>query len=214
MIQGAEFRCLCLILGTKWQQEKLTNAEVQEKAGYSDIFTLFSHSRLQWLGHMNRWQKNSQAAPLRGACQGEVWQESFSYLSNVPPPPLPPSLFRLLMFPPSLYQLIQAMFPPAYTSLFRLSMFPPSLYQLTQAINVSPQLIPAYSGYQCFSPAYTSLFRLSMFSPSLYQLIQAMFPPAYTSLFRLSMFPPSLFRLSMFPPSLYQLIQAINVYHL
>ncbi|XP_071479893.1 uncharacterized protein, partial [Diadema antillarum] len=48
-------RCLRRLLHIKWQ-DRVTNAEVLQRAGILSMFSLLSQRRLKWLGHVRRME--------------------------------------------------------------------------------------------------------------------------------------------------------------
>ena len=54
-LNSFHLRCLRRIFGIHWS-DKITNAQVLERAGLPTIFTLLRQRRLRWLGHVQRMQ--------------------------------------------------------------------------------------------------------------------------------------------------------------
>ncbi|KAL9951447.1 hypothetical protein ACROYT_G044108 [Oculina patagonica] len=52
-LNSFHLHCLRRLLHIKWQ-DKVTNAEVLERAGIPSVFMLLIHRRLRWLGHVRR----------------------------------------------------------------------------------------------------------------------------------------------------------------
>ena len=54
-LSSFHLRCLRRILGIRWS-DKITNAQVLERAGLPTMFTLLRQRRLRWLGHVRRME--------------------------------------------------------------------------------------------------------------------------------------------------------------